>query len=197
MGLHASAGNRTRVTSMATMYSTTRPLMLLVLVSGRTARTLAPHCEHSPVPVAQLVFSTPRLSIKNRMVKACGLAPSPGFHVEGPPLLRLPCFSSALGPGPAKPQQYHTSRARGVVVSHPLSMREALGSIPSVSIRATRLDHSATAASRPPLCLNHPACCWPPHCEAQSRIASCCEKRTPGHMAKRASLEQFSSLAQR
>ena len=26
----ASAGNRTRVTSMATMYSTTRPLMLLV-----------------------------------------------------------------------------------------------------------------------------------------------------------------------
>ena len=26
---HASAGNRTRVTSMATMYSTTRPLMLL------------------------------------------------------------------------------------------------------------------------------------------------------------------------
>ena len=27
----ASAGNRTRVTSMATMYSTTRPLMLLVL----------------------------------------------------------------------------------------------------------------------------------------------------------------------
>ena len=29
------------------------------------------------------------------------------------------------------------SRARGVVVSHPLSMREALGSIPSVSIRAS------------------------------------------------------------
>ena len=28
----------------------------------------------------------------------------------------------------------HLSRARGVVVSHPLSMREALGSIPSVSI---------------------------------------------------------------
>ena len=28
------------------------------------------------------------------------------------------------------------SRARGVVVSHPLSMREALGSIPSVSMRA-------------------------------------------------------------
>ena len=27
--MHASAGNRTRVTSMATMYSTTRPLMLL------------------------------------------------------------------------------------------------------------------------------------------------------------------------
>ena len=27
--IHASAGNRTRVTSMATMYSTTRPLMLL------------------------------------------------------------------------------------------------------------------------------------------------------------------------
>ena len=26
---HASAGNRTRVTSMATMYSTTKPLMLL------------------------------------------------------------------------------------------------------------------------------------------------------------------------
>ena len=89
------------------------------------------------------------------------------------------------------------SRARGVVVSHPLRMREALGSIPSVSIRATRLYHSATAASRPPLCLNNPACCWPPHCGAQSRIASCCEKGTPGHMAKRASLEQFSSLARR
>ena len=29
---HASAGNRTRVTSMATMYSTTRPLMLMLSV---------------------------------------------------------------------------------------------------------------------------------------------------------------------
>ena len=29
-GQNASAGNRTRVTSMATMYSTTRPLMLLI-----------------------------------------------------------------------------------------------------------------------------------------------------------------------
>ena len=29
-GESASAGNRTRVTSMATMYSTTRPLMLLL-----------------------------------------------------------------------------------------------------------------------------------------------------------------------
>ena len=28
---HASAGNRARVTSMATMYSTTRPLMLLAV----------------------------------------------------------------------------------------------------------------------------------------------------------------------
>ena len=42
----------------------------------------------------------------------------------------------------------HT-RARGVVVSHPLSMREALASIPSVSIRATLLYHSATAGLRP------------------------------------------------
>ena len=41
MDMHASAGNRTRVTSMATMYSTTRPLMLLVLVSARTTQTLA------------------------------------------------------------------------------------------------------------------------------------------------------------
>ena len=73
------------------------------------------------------------------------------------------------------------SRARGVVVSHPLSMREALGSLPSVSIRGTRLYHSATAASRPPLCLNNPACCWPPHCGAQSRIASCCEKHFRPH----------------
>ena len=30
------------------------------------------------------------------------------------------------------------TRARGVVVSHPLSMREALGSIPSVSISRRR-----------------------------------------------------------
>ena len=31
-------------------------------------------------------------------------------------------------------QEVHNDRAHGVVVSHPLSMREALGSIPSVSI---------------------------------------------------------------
>ena len=31
----------------------------------------------------------------------------------------------------------HVSRARGVVVSHPLSMRKALGSIPSVSMCST------------------------------------------------------------
>ena len=37
-------------------------------------------------------------------------------------------FGETLGP-------CFISRARGVVVSHPLSMREALGSIPSVSIR--------------------------------------------------------------
>ena len=34
----------------------------------------------------------------------------------------------------------HLSRARGVVVSHPLSMREALGSIPSVSILVHHAD---------------------------------------------------------
>ena len=36
-------------------------------------------------------------------------------------------FGEILGP-------CFISRARGVVVSHPLSMREALGSIPSVSM---------------------------------------------------------------
>ena len=35
---YASAGNRTRVTSMATMYSTTRPLMLLVSNARRMMR---------------------------------------------------------------------------------------------------------------------------------------------------------------
>ena len=35
-----------------------------------------------------------------------------------------------------------SSRARGVVVSHPLSMREALGSIPSVSILAPYADRN-------------------------------------------------------
>ena len=40
-----------------------------------------------------------------------------------------------------------TPRARGVVVSHPLSMREALGSIPSVSMFAPRVTpHSARPA---------------------------------------------------
>ena len=46
---HASAGNRARVTSMATMYSTTRPLMLLVLVPDRTAVALQV-LEMRPVP---------------------------------------------------------------------------------------------------------------------------------------------------
>ena len=34
--------------------------------------------------------------------------------------------------------EVHNDRAHGVVVSHPLSMREALGSIPSVSSCAAR-----------------------------------------------------------
>ena len=34
-GAHASAGNRAQVTSMATMYSTTRPLMLVVMLQLR------------------------------------------------------------------------------------------------------------------------------------------------------------------
>ena len=38
----ASAGNRTRVTSMATMYSTTRPLMLLVCLKGTTTGVSTP-----------------------------------------------------------------------------------------------------------------------------------------------------------
>ena len=38
---HASAGNRARVTSMATMYSTTRPLMLLGELSTPCSSSLA------------------------------------------------------------------------------------------------------------------------------------------------------------
>ena len=39
-------------------------------------------------------------------------------------------------------------RARGVVVSHPLSMREALGSIPSVSISLASLQRADQVMQR-------------------------------------------------
>ena len=40
--------------------------------------------------------------------------------------------------------RHNISRARGVVVSHPLSMRETLGSIPSVSICFFRCESRCT-----------------------------------------------------
>ena len=40
---HASAGNRTRVTSMATMYSTTRPLMLATMPLSKQSAKPAKH----------------------------------------------------------------------------------------------------------------------------------------------------------
>ena len=42
-GKNASAGNRTRVTSMATMYSTTRPLMLATMPSPNKLSRVADH----------------------------------------------------------------------------------------------------------------------------------------------------------
>ena len=67
------------------------------------------------------------------------------------------------------------NRSHGVVVSHPLSMREALGSIPSVSIRAiicfpVRLrPHCVSVCQKPSLLVPIP-------CGNQSRNASCGEK---------------------
>ena len=62
---NASAGNRARVTSMATMYSTTRPLMLILNRSTRGARsshvtkrwTLAPDFELWETGQADLCFT--------------------------------------------------------------------------------------------------------------------------------------------
>ena len=46
----------------------------------------------------------------------------------------------------------HLSRARGVVVSHPLSMREALGSIPSVSILVPHADRNRKGKTNVLIC---------------------------------------------
>jgi hypothetical protein len=48
----------------------------------------------------------------------------------------LDAFLSVFEMAPGKMDVPYVNGAHGVVVSHPLSMREALGSIPSVSIFA-------------------------------------------------------------
>ena len=62
------------------------------------------------------------------------------------------------------------SRARGVVVSHPLSMREALGSIPSVSMdadmRAAAVQYICSSGIHRPgsRCVSHQTCNHPATC---------------------------------
>ena len=46
----ASAGNRTRVTAMATMYSATRPLMLLLIIIHRCRSKIHDRAKETPPP---------------------------------------------------------------------------------------------------------------------------------------------------
>ena len=87
---------------------------------------------------------TPNLLIWSQTRCRCAIPPLLYFaeHFEQGLKLNGASFAAALQLSLVKIDFKETEdyqRARGVVVSHPLSMREALGSIPSVSIFAEEM----------------------------------------------------------
>ena len=87
---HASAGNRTRVTSMATMYSTTRPLMLMLsVISALPCRAFSlPSAQPGPSKCPR-VLSKPcvRASLRGRAhagISSVSLARTRPYRFERP-----------------------------------------------------------------------------------------------------------------
>ena len=97
---HASAGNRTRVTSMATMYSATRPLMLLLEMNLFTRRCTDP----AFVQMHSSVAARPQASFKDHEFVQ-GTASSPE-DLKGTWCSGITPAQHAGGPG-FNPQRVH------------------------------------------------------------------------------------------
>ena len=87
----ASAGNRTRVTSMATMYSTTRPLMLLSSQQARVmAKSFAKTCiPHACCPNKHTKFARRRLTRLPHMARMTHLSECCAMTAVGLSLIHI------------------------------------------------------------------------------------------------------------
>ena len=129
------------------MYSTTRPLMLLMAHKERHNFV----CDSCRARLASLQADA----------AAEAQSPAPGRRPKSAGVQRS--HPSPLAIGSLGRTFYEHSRARGVVVSHPLSMWEALGSIPSVSScsSAVLLDLGGSFCLWRPVVISPTrCCCW-------------------------------------